>query len=112
MTALPLAAGARPVGAVGQRYARAAGIGEAPVAAGVVGIGDGDAVLEGAHRHDLLRDEGGVRRVRLRGRHEHELGAGQREMPHGFRELHVVADEDAHLQSAELDDARRRGRRA
>ena len=66
-------------------------------------------VLEGAHRHDLLGDEGGVLGVSgCAVGTSTSVGAGERQAPHRFRELHVVADQQADLQPAELDDRRRR----
>jgi hypothetical protein len=73
----------------------------------MIGVDDGDAVLEGAHRHDLLGDDEGVRPLGLRRRNEDDIGALERKAAHGFRKLHVVANEHPELQTGEFHHVRR-----
>ena len=74
-------------------------------AAAAVGVGDEDLVLEGARRDERARH--GLEGRRERGRHGHQVCAGERQQPHWFRELEIVADQDPDPDAIQLDHGRR-----
>ena len=75
----------------------------------MVGIDDGDPFSK-ARTGTIFSAMNGAFVVRQRGRHQHDLGAGKRQRRAAFRELHVVADEQAGLEPTEFD--RRAGGRS
>ena len=68
----------------------------------VVGVGHIALVFEGAGAHGDIGDE--IERRHVRGRHQDQFGAGQGQTPGVFRELQVVADQEAKLPAIEFND--------